>query len=328
MTCQPDSPLKHKHHIMPRYRGGSDDPSNLVEVSVVQHAMWHFCNYQLWGEPEDRLAWRALAGSVGREEIIVEKQKIAGLRSGEKTKQKLKEDPEYYATIVERLRSFHRSDEYKRKNAEHLHSVQSIAVEASKSPEAKAKRKKTQEKIGFQKGEKNSQYGTRWIHNLELKVSSRVKRDYPLPDGWKEGRVIDFDKKLNPTPKPVKEKLRLGVPRDWTHEVYGVVLNTTSSELCEKYKDQNLDKGALSQVALGRTKSHKGWKVLGSNDQSVRKGRKPRNWVHPIHGEVRDTPAKELVEMFPGDGLDLNSLYRVANGKAKLHKEWRLLEDN
>lgn len=268
MTCQPESPLKHKHHITPRYRGGSNDPSNLVKVSAVQHAMWHFCNYQLWGEPEDRLAWRALAGSVGKEEIILEKLKIASFRGREKIKKK----------------------------------------------------------IDFQRGEKNSQYGTRWIHNLELKVSSRVKGDYPLPDGWKEGRVIDFDKRLNPTPKPVRKKPRLGVPRDWIHDTYGVVLNTTSSELCEKYKNQKLDKGALSQVALGRSKNHKGWKALGSNNQSVRKGRKPRNWVHPVHGEVRDTPAKELVGMFPEDGLNLNSLYRVANGKAKLHKKWKLME--
>jgi hypothetical protein len=53
------------------------------------------------GEPEDRLAWRALAGSVGKGEIILEKQKIAAFRGGEKTKQKLKEDPGFYATVVE-----------------------------------------------------------------------------------------------------------------------------------------------------------------------------------------------------------------------------------
>lgn len=342
MTCQLDSPLKHKHHIMPRYRGGSDDPSNLVEVSVVQHAMWHFCNYQLWGAPEDRLAWRALAGSIGKEEIAIEKQKIGSAKGGAKVKQLIETDEEYRAKWSEKVKKSHENPEYKKKNADHLRSIQHIGVEAARKPESRAKLSKTLRRIGHQKGEKNSQYGTRWIHNLELRVSSRVKKDYPLPEGWKEGRVINFDKKLNPIlkpvrektslgvpiSKPVKQKMRLGVPRDWYHEVYGVVLNKTSSELCDMYKNQNLNKGALSQVALGRSKSHKGWKIVGEKGESKRKGKKPRDWIHPVHGEVRNTSAKELVEMFPQDKLDINSLYRVANKKAKFHRKWKLLEDN
>lgn len=43
-----------------------------------------------------------------------------------------------------------------------------------------------------QLGEKNSQFGTRWIHSIELKMSKKVKKDDPLPDGWKEGRKIKF----------------------------------------------------------------------------------------------------------------------------------------
>ncbi len=50
--------------------GGSDESSNLVEVSVVQHAMWHFANWQLWGNKEDYLAWKGLTGFQGKEEII------------------------------------------------------------------------------------------------------------------------------------------------------------------------------------------------------------------------------------------------------------------
>ena len=43
-----------------------------------------------------------------------------------------------------------------------------------------------------QTGEGNSQYGTRWIHSLELKQSKRIKKDEPLPDGWVEGRKMKF----------------------------------------------------------------------------------------------------------------------------------------
>jgi hypothetical protein len=43
-----------------------------------------------------------------------------------------------------------------------------------------------------QAGEKNSQYGTRWIHSLDEKVSKRIQKSDPLPDGWIEGRKIKF----------------------------------------------------------------------------------------------------------------------------------------
>jgi hypothetical protein len=32
---------KHLHHIVPRSRGGSDDPSNLVELDFIEHAIHH-----------------------------------------------------------------------------------------------------------------------------------------------------------------------------------------------------------------------------------------------------------------------------------------------
>lgn len=41
-------------------------------------------------------------------------------------------------------------------------------------------------------GEKNSQYGTRWIHSFELKISKKIKKEEPLPDGWLEGRKLKF----------------------------------------------------------------------------------------------------------------------------------------
>jgi hypothetical protein len=80
MDCS-KSPLIHKHHIIPRYMGGTDNQNNLVEVSVTQHAMFHYCNYQLWGNIEDKFAWKGLSGQIGKEEILlkllVENQKKA-----------------------------------------------------------------------------------------------------------------------------------------------------------------------------------------------------------------------------------------------------------
>ena len=72
--------LKHKHHIVPRYEGGSDDPSNLVELTSTQHAMWHFAEWQRKGNKEDFLAWRALSGHYGKEEIMLAAYRIGHAR--------------------------------------------------------------------------------------------------------------------------------------------------------------------------------------------------------------------------------------------------------
>ena len=43
-----------------------------------------------------------------------------------------------------------------------------------------------------QTGTGNSQYGTRWIYNTELKISKKIKKDEVTPDGWFEGRRLKF----------------------------------------------------------------------------------------------------------------------------------------
>jgi len=60
--------MKHKHHIIPKYMGGSDDPSNLIEVTITQHIMWHFANWQRMGNYQDKLAYKLLANTDASEE--------------------------------------------------------------------------------------------------------------------------------------------------------------------------------------------------------------------------------------------------------------------
>ena len=64
--------MKHKHHIIPRYEGGSDAPENIVELSVIQHTMWHFAEYQRKGNWQDKLAVKILTGRITREEATRE----------------------------------------------------------------------------------------------------------------------------------------------------------------------------------------------------------------------------------------------------------------
>lgn len=54
--------MKHKHHIIPRHMGGSDDPSNLIELTVEEHANAHLKLYEQYGKKEDFVAYHMLAG--------------------------------------------------------------------------------------------------------------------------------------------------------------------------------------------------------------------------------------------------------------------------
>ncbi len=43
-----------------------------------------------------------------------------------------------------------------------------------------------------QKGSGNSQHGTKWVFNYELKTSKRIPAQDPIPEGWQPGRKLSF----------------------------------------------------------------------------------------------------------------------------------------
>lgn len=62
-------PVKHKHHIIPRHMGGTDNPSNLVELTVEEHAEAHKKLFEKYGCWQDEVAWKALSGQIPNAEI-------------------------------------------------------------------------------------------------------------------------------------------------------------------------------------------------------------------------------------------------------------------
>lgn len=55
--------ITHIHHIVPRHAGGSDDPSNLVSVTIEEHAELHLSLYLEHGRWQDWVAFQFLSGS-------------------------------------------------------------------------------------------------------------------------------------------------------------------------------------------------------------------------------------------------------------------------
>ena len=64
--------MKHIHHIIPRHAGGSDDPSNLIELTPEEHAEAHRILYEKHGRIQDKVAWLGLAKLATNKEIIAE----------------------------------------------------------------------------------------------------------------------------------------------------------------------------------------------------------------------------------------------------------------
>lgn len=59
----------HKHHIIPRHAGGSNDPSNLLKCNIAMHAFMHQLRYQEEKEEYDRLAYLGLSKQITTAEL-------------------------------------------------------------------------------------------------------------------------------------------------------------------------------------------------------------------------------------------------------------------
>jgi hypothetical protein len=120
--------MKHKHRIVPGHRGGEYVEGNVIDVEVVQcdeqtasHAMWHYAEWRLYGKVEDFIAWKALSGYYGKEEIIEELLRLgrekahsqeSRTKSGETLRKKFEENPEERRKRSEEiLAAFQKMDE-------------------------------------------------------------------------------------------------------------------------------------------------------------------------------------------------------------------------
>jgi hypothetical protein len=232
--CRPNE-RTHKHHLIPRYKGGSDSPENLVEVTVTQHAMFHFCNYQLWGNDEDKLAWRALSGQLSMDEIKIERMALGGKKGNQIITEKLK-DPKNLEEHKEKCREAFHNNPRKEEMIQRAKDNQPKAVEAARTPEAIEKMKRTRKERGVQQGENNSQYGTMWITDGTIEGSIRIKKGDPIPEGFVPGAVFNTE---NYVYKPGEE-----------HPFYNMMWITNGDDEYMINKDEPIPDGYYK----GRTK--------------------------------------------------------------------------
>jgi hypothetical protein len=73
----------HKHHIIPKHMGGTDDSANIVYLTVPEHIAAHQLLYEQYGKIEDALAVRILSGWMNDDETVRELTKLGNRRMRE-----------------------------------------------------------------------------------------------------------------------------------------------------------------------------------------------------------------------------------------------------
>lgn len=80
--------MKHKHHIIPKHMGGSDDPTNIIELTVEEHSQAHLKLYEQYGKKEDLCAYYMLSGKSQDPEFKKMVSSLGGKGSYKKRKEK------------------------------------------------------------------------------------------------------------------------------------------------------------------------------------------------------------------------------------------------
>ena len=211
--------IKHKHHIIPKHSGGSNDPSNIVELTIEEHAEAHKKLWEQYGKKEDWLAWQGLTGMIGKDEIIKELYKIVGSKNGNYTRKEKKGIfNQKYLNSKERLDNCSKGGKVsgeKNKNSGLLKTISSLGhvayIEKYNGGLTNEKRKvlglplinplnklseqeKQQEIIRLGKISSNRK-GSSWYYNPNnTKEQRMINTQEKIPDGWIKGRFIDKNK--------------------------------------------------------------------------------------------------------------------------------------
>jgi hypothetical protein len=83
----------HKHHVIPKHAGGTDDKSNIIYLSPLDHAKAHLNRFNLYKNPNDAHAYNFLirnidkngnfiSGFQGRSHSDLTKEKMSKTRIG------------------------------------------------------------------------------------------------------------------------------------------------------------------------------------------------------------------------------------------------------
>lgn len=94
----------------------------------------------------------------------------------------------------------------------------------------------------------NSQWGTKWIHNLELQQSKKVPKTDDISDGWSLGRVVNFNKITKP--KVSKKAIQKEQNKIFANELYQLYMSGNYKSIREFCKSEHYNKSHVSLTIL------------------------------------------------------------------------------
>ena len=159
----------HKHHIIPRHMGGTDDPSNILKCNIAMHAFLHKQLWEEWGCYQDKVAWHMLSGQINSAEATRQIQS----KTASETNKRLASD---------RMKKRWQDPEWRKKmqNANY-----SDRAGKNNSFYGKTHSEETRQRFGSTLSK--NQKGQRWINNgSQNKI---IRRNISLPEGWLFGRL-------------------------------------------------------------------------------------------------------------------------------------------
>ena len=161
---------KHKHHIIPKHAGGSNDPDNFVYLTIEEHAKAHKKLYEEYGRWEDRLAYEGLSGQIGKDEIWEEiyknRKTFLGRKHTEETKKKISESKKRQ----ERLGLTKSHNEEWRKNQSEKLMGHTVSEEQRKKVSASLKGKSKSEEHKRKLSENKKKWWAEWRKERDSKV--------------------------------------------------------------------------------------------------------------------------------------------------------------
>lgn len=120
----------HKHHIIPKHMGGSDDPSNLILLTVEEHAEAHRQLFEKYGCWQDHVAWKALSGILPKQEIIKEIQKNAnkGRIPSSETREKMSLAKKGRKISKDHAEALHTGRKNSKNSKEHIEAIRKVKL--------------------------------------------------------------------------------------------------------------------------------------------------------------------------------------------------------
>lgn len=95
--------------------------------------------------------------------------------------------PEWHKVLIDLSRT---PEAIRKRKETYLKNGYRPSTQQLMTDDAITKKKETYKRIEHQRGAKNSQHGTMWIFNEELKQSKKIKKTDVIPDGWGKGRKM------------------------------------------------------------------------------------------------------------------------------------------